>query len=86
MFQVEHLEPRNRYWCSSLLHPGVARSNNWMESHFKHFKKEGCPDVTQVCEFLLSIENVIRITSLTINEDHVEIVIHCDVDVEHNKT
>ena len=35
--------------------------------------------------FLLSVENTIRVTSLTINEDCVEIIIHYDADVEHDK-
>ena len=52
VFQAEYLEPRNRDWCGGLLYPGVARSNNGMESHFKYFKKEACPDVRQVYDFL----------------------------------
>ena len=36
-------------------------------------------------DFLLSIENHARVTSLTINEDCVGNVAHCDVDVEHDK-
>ena len=48
VFQPEYLETRNSYLCSGLLYPAVARSNNGMESHFKYFKKEACPDVRQV--------------------------------------
>ena len=57
VFQAEYLEPRDRHWMSGILCPGVAHSNDGMECHFKHFKKEARPIVRQVCNFLLSTEN-----------------------------
>ena len=85
MFKAEYLEHRNLYWCTGLLLPGVARSNNGMESRFKYFKTEACPEVRQERDFLLSIENTIRTTSLAINEDYVKNVMYYDADMEHNR-
>ena len=72
VLQAEHLEPCDRYWMSGLLRPGTARSNTGVESQFKHSKKEARPEVRQVRDFLLSTENRMRATSLTINEDCVK--------------
>ena len=85
VFEAECFEPRNRYWMIGLLCPGTARSNNGMESHFKYFKKEACPEVRQVCDFLASTVNQTRVTLLTINEDCIKNVMHYDVDVEAKK-
>ena len=72
MLQAEYLEPRDRHWMSGILCPGVARSNDGMECHFKHFKKEEFTDARQVYDLIISVENMILVISLTVNEDHVK--------------
>ena len=42
------------------------------------------PDVRQLCDFIVSVENYIRVTSLSINEDYVKKIIHQYVDMEAN--